>query len=70
MAWSKDALHRVRGVRFGVDELARQMQSLVAAGISRTDLAPTLLTEAERCNGGSLTDDVAVLLVGNSGWWC
>ena len=55
--------------RFGVDELARQLQSLVSAGISRTDLAPTLFAEAERCNGGPLTDDVAVLLVGSSGWW-
>ena len=55
--------------RFGVDELARQLQSLVEAGISRADLAPTLLAEAERCNGGPLTDDVAVLLVGSAGWW-
>jgi len=55
--------------RFGVDELVRQLQSLVEAGISRADLAPTLLAEAERCNGGPLTDDVAVLLVGSSGWW-
>ncbi len=55
--------------RFGVDELARQLNSLVRAGIPRTDLAPTLLAEAERCNGGPLTDDVAVLLVGSSGWW-
>ncbi|MCU1396760.1 MAG: serine/threonine protein phosphatase [Ilumatobacteraceae bacterium] len=55
--------------RFGVDELARQLQSLVVAGTSRPDLAPTLLAEAERCNGGPLTDDVAVLLVGSSGWW-
>ena len=56
--------------RLGVDELARHLQSLVAAGISRADLAPMLLAEAERCNGGPLTDDVAVLLVGSSGWWC
>ncbi len=55
--------------RFGVDELVRQLQSLVSAGVSRTDIAPTLLAAAERCNGGPLTDDVAVLLVGSSGWW-
>lgn len=55
--------------RFGVDELARQLRSLIAAGTSRTDLARLLLAEAERCNGGPLTDDVAVLLVGSSGWW-
>ena len=47
-----------------------QLRSLVAAGISRANLAPTLLAEAERCNGGHLIDDVAVLLVGSSGWWC
>ena len=56
--------------RFGVDELGRQLQSLVVAGTTRAALAPTLLAEAERCNGGPLTDDVAVLLVGSSRWWC
>jgi serine phosphatase RsbU (regulator of sigma subunit) len=55
--------------RFGVDGLVRQLQALVSSGISRTDLAPTLFAEAERCNGGPLTDDVAVLLVGSAGWW-
>jgi len=55
--------------RSGVDELVRQLQSLVSSGIPRVELAPTLLAEAERRNGGPLTDDVAVLLVGNSGWW-
>ena len=54
----------------GVDELVRQLQSHVAAGMSRADLAPTLLAEAERRNGGPLKDDVAVLLVGTAGWWC
>ena len=56
--------------RVGVEGLKRQLQSLVSAGITRKDLAPMLLSEAERCNGGPLTDDVAVLLVGSSGWWC
>ncbi len=55
--------------RYGVDELRRRLQSLVKAGISRDELAPRLLAEAERCNGGPLSDDVAVLLVGSSGWW-
>ncbi len=55
--------------RLGVDELARLLQLFVAAGMSRPDLAPTLLAEAERCNGGPLTDDVAVLLIGSVGWW-
>lgn len=56
--------------RLGVDELSSWLQSLVAAGIPRADLAATLLVEAERCNGGPLTDDVAVLLAGSTGWWC
>lgn len=55
--------------RFGVDELVRQLQPLLADGTSRADIAPALLAEAERCNGGPLTDDVAVLLVGSTGWW-
>ncbi|MCU1396659.1 MAG: serine/threonine phosphatase fused with signal receiver domain [Ilumatobacteraceae bacterium] len=55
--------------RFGVDELVRQLHSVLAAGISRDAVAATLLAEAERCNGGPLTDDVAVLLVGSAGWW-
>ena len=55
--------------RFGVDELVHQLHSLVRARTARADLAPTLLAEAERCNGGPLTDDVAVLLVGSSEWW-
>jgi serine phosphatase RsbU (regulator of sigma subunit) len=55
--------------RYGVGELVRQVQSLLTTGIARTDLAPSLVAEAERCNGGPLTDDVAVLLVGSSEWW-
>ncbi len=55
--------------RCGVDELARRLAPLVAQGIPRADLAPSLLAEAERCHGGPLTDDVAVLLIGSSGWW-
>jgi serine phosphatase RsbU (regulator of sigma subunit) len=55
--------------RYGVDELTRHLQSLVAAGTPPTELAPTLLADAERCNGGALTDDVAVLLVGRSSRW-
>ncbi len=56
--------------RFGVDELARNLAPLVAQRMARDDLAPSLLAEAERCQGGPLTDDVAVLLVGSLGWWC
>ncbi|MCU1591068.1 MAG: serine/threonine protein phosphatase [Frankiales bacterium] len=56
--------------RFGVAELARHLQPLVAQGIRRSELAPSLLAEAERRHGGPLSDDVAVLLVGSAGWWC
>ncbi|MBI5088704.1 MAG: phosphatase, partial [Actinobacteria bacterium] len=56
--------------RLGVEELVGQLQVLIGERMSRSDLAPTLLAQAERCNGGPLTDDVAVLLVGTSGWWC
>lgn len=55
--------------RLGVDELARQLQSLVTGGVARTDIASALVDEAERRNGGPLNDDVAVLLVGSAGWW-
>jgi hypothetical protein len=52
-----------------VDELARNVRSLLATEIPRADLAPALVAEAERCHGGPLTDDVAVLLVGSLDWW-
>jgi hypothetical protein len=52
-----------------VDELARRLAPLVARGIPRADLAPSLVAEAERCHGGPLTDDVAVLLIGSRAWW-
>jgi serine phosphatase RsbU (regulator of sigma subunit) len=55
--------------RCGVDELVRRLRPLVAQQTPRADLAPALLAEAERCHGGPLTDDVAVLLVGSMGWW-
>jgi serine phosphatase RsbU (regulator of sigma subunit) len=56
--------------RFGVDELGQHLERLVRQGVPRPDLAPSLLAEAERCNGGPLTDDVAMLLIGSSAWWC
>jgi len=55
--------------RFGVDELIRNLTPLLAEGLARDELAPSLLAVAERCHGGPLTDDVAVLLIGSSGWW-
>ena len=56
--------------RFGVEGLARHLQPLVGKRNARADLAPALVAEAERRHGGPLTDDVAVLLIGSSGWWC
>jgi serine phosphatase RsbU (regulator of sigma subunit) len=55
---------------FGVDELKRNLDALVRRGVPRPQLGPDLLAEAERCNGGPLTDDVAVLVVGSLAWWC
>jgi serine phosphatase RsbU (regulator of sigma subunit) len=55
--------------RYGVAELARNLRSLVKDDIPRSELAPMLVAEAERCHGGPLTDDVAVLLVGSLDWW-
>ncbi len=55
--------------RFGVDALAGHLEPLLAGGLPRRDVPPALLAEAERRQGGPLTDDVAVLLVGNAGWW-
>lgn len=57
-------------VRFGVEELVNHLKPLVATRMARRDLAPCLLAEAERRHGGPLTDDVAVLLVCSSSWWC
>jgi serine phosphatase RsbU (regulator of sigma subunit) len=55
--------------RFGVDGLARELRSLVAAGTPRDALASALFLAVEQANGGPLTDDVAALLVGTTGWW-
>jgi serine phosphatase RsbU (regulator of sigma subunit) len=55
--------------RFGVDELTRTLEPLLSGGLARAELAPALVGEAERCHGGPLTDDVAVLLIGSLDWW-
>jgi serine phosphatase RsbU (regulator of sigma subunit) len=55
--------------RFGAGELERNLQLVVEGPLARSAIAPALLTEAERCNGGPLTDDVAVLLIGSRSWW-
>jgi serine phosphatase RsbU (regulator of sigma subunit) len=56
--------------RLGVDHLAAHLQELIVSGSPRMQLAPALVAEAERRQGGALTDDVAVLLVGSASWWC
>jgi serine phosphatase RsbU (regulator of sigma subunit) len=55
--------------RFGVGGLTRALGGVVADGVPRSEVAPTLLADAERAHGGPLTDDVAVLLIGTAGWW-
>jgi serine phosphatase RsbU (regulator of sigma subunit) len=55
--------------RFGIDGLIRSLEPLVGEPTPRSSLAPAALADAERANGGPLTDDVAVLLVGYGGWW-
>ena len=55
--------------RFGTAGLAEHLRPLVQSRSARADLGPALLAEAERRHGGPLTDDVAMLLVGSSGWW-
>jgi serine phosphatase RsbU (regulator of sigma subunit) len=55
--------------RCGADGLARNLQQLLHDRTPPVELAPKLLAEAERCNGGPLTDDVAVLLIGTRTWW-
>jgi serine phosphatase RsbU (regulator of sigma subunit) len=56
--------------RLGTDGLLPYLESLVSQGVSRAHLGTLLLAEAETRNGGPLTDDVAVLVVGTDGWWC
>lgn len=54
---------------FGAASLTDALGRLLASGAARGDLPPAVLAEAERCNGGLLTDDVAMLLVGTASWW-
>lgn len=56
--------------RYGVTRLGQHLQRLLAERTARLELAPALVAEAERRHGGPLSDDVAVLLVGSTGWWC
>ncbi len=56
--------------RLGVPAVAGHLRELLPGRTPRGDLAPALLAEAERRQGGPLSDDVAVLLTGSPGWWC
>jgi serine phosphatase RsbU (regulator of sigma subunit) len=55
--------------RCGVEDLMPRLKQLLADDTPRAEIAPTLLAAAERCHGGPLADDVAVLLVGSTSWW-
>ena len=55
--------------RFGVDGLARELESLAATDTPRDRWAAALFAAVEQANGGPLADDVAALLVGTRGWW-
>jgi serine phosphatase RsbU (regulator of sigma subunit) len=58
-----------RRERYGAGRVAQHLTSLLSSGIASEAIAGELVSEAERCNGGPLTDDVAVLLAGSAGWW-
>lgn len=49
--------------RFGIERLTTLVADLAGAGLTGTDLLDALLGEVERCNGGPMTDDVALCLV-------
>jgi serine phosphatase RsbU (regulator of sigma subunit) len=55
--------------RLGSEEMRAHLEDLLRSGTAREDLGPLLVAEAERRQGGPLTDDVAVLVVGTAGWW-
>lgn len=55
--------------RLGVQWLAAHLEGLLDGGLPGEDLARTLVAEAESLHGGSLPDDVAVIVVGTPGWW-
>lgn len=63
----RDAPGDVR--RFGVEGLTATLEPLVAQHKPCAALPPALIAEAERRNGGPLTDDVAALLIGSANWW-
>jgi serine phosphatase RsbU (regulator of sigma subunit) len=57
------------GDRFGSEGVRDHLAGLLARGTPRLAVGPLLVTEAERQQGGPLTDDVAVLVIGTESWW-
>lgn len=57
------------GQRFDVDGLAAAADAAVPAGGSLGSLADELIAAAERANGGPLSDDVALFLLGTGERW-
>lgn len=55
--------------RLGSEPMRQKLQELLARDTPRLALGPLLVTEAERRQGGALTDDVAVLVLGTETWW-
>jgi len=57
------------GERLGSDAVGAHLAGLLGQDTPRLALGPLLVTEAERRQGGPLTDDVAVLVLGTESWW-
>ena len=55
--------------RLGSEPVREHLEQLLGRDTPRLALGPLLVTEAEQRQGGPLTDDVAVLVVGTEGWW-
>ena len=55
--------------RLGSDSVQTHLAELLARETPRLAVGPLLVTEAERRQGGPLTDDVAVLVLGTESWW-
>ena len=49
--------------RFGIERLTGLTDDLTRRGLAGIDLLDALLGEVQRCNGGPMTDDVAMCLV-------
>lgn len=49
--------------RFGIERMTALTDALARKGITGTELLDSLLTVVQQCNGGPLTDDVALCLV-------